>query len=98
MGKLPNQSPVRKAPRPMVSRPIPDQVARAEEHQRKKMEKIELAKEAKGNAEVGGCTFEPNLDATKTVSPTRDLDSFIRDQENFAERKNKKILERQALK
>ena len=41
MGKLPNnRSPVRTAPRPNVQRKVPDQVKRAEEFERKRLEKI----------------------------------------------------------
>jgi hypothetical protein len=48
-------------------------------------------REAKGDKEVEGCTFEPTLYGTKPGDPTRDLDSFIKDQQTFLEKKQQKI-------
>lgn len=78
------KSPIRRAPRPNVK--LPDQVKRAEEFERKRLEKIRAAKLDKADKETDGCTFEPELNP-KVDDSTRDLDAFINDKKDFLEKK-----------
>ena len=86
------KSPTRRAPRPNVK--LPDQVKRAEEFERKRLEKIRAAKQDKADKETDGCTFEPELNP-KVDDSTRDLDAFINDKKDFLEKKQKKIQDKQ---
>ena len=48
----------------------------------------------KNDKETDGCTFEPELYGKKENDTTRDLDTFIKDQNSFLERKQKKIYDK----